>query len=241
VYSTPLTLLDSINFCLPLKDCFSNTATTNTYHFLKAFDEPNLSLKGGEESIFRLMLGGFGWKPLIITLIQDRIIVKIADKGLIWPDDNYSQLSDLEALHYRILETNLHFSSVRITKNEQQLFDSMTRMNPMLNDFAYYNRLYEKMISKDPFRYKTIVRIISTEEYQTIIDSINASGYWKMTNVNHMPEVATDGAGFVLEAHLRERYQFVQQDVGCYGTGKFTRLCTYLLKVARLDNTYKLE
>lgn len=239
-YIMPATQLDSINFCLPLKDSFSNSANINTYHFLTAFNEPNLSLKGRDEPIFRLILEGFGWEPLIVTFNPDRIIIKIADKGLIWPDDNYNQLNELEVLHLRILERNLDISIFRISSDERRLFDSLTRLNPMLNDLAYYLRLYQKMIAKDPFTYKTIVRILTAEQYKSIIDSINASGYWQVGHFHRLPVGAFDGAGFYLEANTRMQYQFVQQEVG-FGTTRFSELCSYLLEVAGLSDKYNLE
>ena len=73
-------------------------------------------------------------------------------------------------------------------------------------------KLIEKIFYKkstDTFSYSTNIIPITKKEYNTIVDSINASGYWKLPP--YLPEVrdVMDGDGYSLEANAYGKYNFV--------------------------------
>jgi len=243
-YINPITPLDSINYCLPLKDSFSRGTIKYTYDFYRAFDEPNLSHNGKENPIFRFTLDGFGEKPTIITFTQQKIICKIYESGLIYPDTDPDRLTEIERLHLKVLEWNLGFTYGKIAKANKQLFDSMTKSNPLLKDRNYYNTLHRKIVIKgNPFNYRTIVKIMEPGSFWPIIQNINESGYWNMKHDQSMNKswgAAMDGAGFGLEANYKKQYQFVYKEMEANDTTNFTRLCKYLLEVAGVSNKYHL-
>ena len=242
-YISPVTQIDSINYSLPLKDSFSSLAIKNTFDFFAAFDEPNLSIEGQDEPVFRFVLDGMGYKPLIINFRRQKIISKIAESGLIYQETDRDLLNEVESLHYRIVGRNLGFFFGKVSETEQRLFDSLTNSNPRLKDMHYFDLLRKKATVKGPsFRYKTIVQNINGKEYHNLIDSISHSGFWQMGhNQTMIRYAAMDGAGFYLEANTKQQYQFVQKDVETNDTTKFTRLCKYLLQVARLERQYKID
>lgn len=183
------------------------------WRILKSWNEPNLSLAPSGDVIFRLFYEGPLSTPFVMTIFCDRIVLKIADSGYAYPLEDVSRLSEIEKIHYQILKRRFPIDLNSITVDwRRRYLDSMITLYPELQSPAYYKSILEKSFNYDslPFKYSTYTLNITSEKYSHHIKKINKSGFWVMPILVEEGFAPTDGDGYIIEAHLPERYKVVQ-------------------------------
>lgn len=236
---------DSGFLCLPLIDFFTKKDSFligfEGKHILQSFDEPNLSLCSRGKTIFRLIDGSsFIDSFTIITLTENKIIVKRKIHGFPYPvGGDTSKLSELEKLHYRILNFNFPIDQSRLEKRKPEYADSLTKIYPQLLDANYYEYLITKsnISGNEKFEYSTKVIPISNNTFLHLIDLINSSEYWSLPHHIKCKNETTDGDGFILEANTPQQYKIVFAEDYCPDEyPKFKKACKELIKDAELTN-----
>lgn len=231
--------------CYPLIDSLSRKDSFETAFYgkyvLTAFNEPNLSLRPLEEPIFRLIYDSW-YEQTIITLTQNKIIIKEGKSGLAYPiDEDTSKLSSLENYHYRILRWNFPLEATSKSRFPS-FFDSITQRYPELLNPDYFKYLTEKVKvpGKESFKYSSKVIHVSNHTFAYLVNLINSSGFWTMPHHVRCEYIDTDAAGFSLEANTSKKYKIVFA-VDCFDDhSKFKIACQELVKNAKLDQKIHL-
>ncbi len=240
-YAYPENLADTDTsfYYYPLKKIMSKKeAFWASYYYLlyRPFDEPNLSIKSLPKETFRLTYQNAFGKTILVTLSENSLKVKQGNTGDLYNTDT-NLLSPIENYHLRLLNRRYPFDTIGKSPRLKAILDSVIKVYPQLLDENYYKSIYEKSLvrSKKDFHYALSNVAISREQYRSLIEEINASGFWKLpSNIDCGVDIA-DGDGFVLEANTKNRYQAVNVH-GCPGdTTRFTKACEHLFKLAKID------
>jgi hypothetical protein len=81
---------------------------------------------------------------------------------------------------------------------------------------------------------------LTKEQYSSLIQQINLSGFWAMPYRVECEDPAMDSDGFTLEANTKKKYKIVSVG-GCPGdTTKFTKACQKLIDFAKMDKEMHL-
>ncbi|MES1219997.1 MAG: hypothetical protein ABUT20_31130, partial [Bacteroidota bacterium] len=165
------------------KDSFR--AAYDDLEFYKHFNEPNISLRPAGKSIFRFIHAGYGsdYPANMIILTENEIIIKEGLKGDAIPYwINTKKLSEKEYsdLNYFCLYFPFTKREKSYSVGKNNFLDSLITANPKLLQSEYYKLLMDKAksIIDKPFYYKTYRISISANQFKTLVDSINTSGYW---------------------------------------------------------------
>ncbi len=220
-------------------------------YVFRSFDEPNLSLKPKNESIFRFTYGdALGVTPdVVITLKENEIIIKKRKSGWPYPELADSNLNEIERYHYNLIESyyildrgGKKFRKIpEYSKYTSNRLDSLVKKYPMLLDSRYHISILEKSIIRQPhFTYTTSRIYISKKIFKNLVDSINSSGYWKLPVFINCTVSVMDGDGFSLEAITPLKYNVVMSSSCENNAKKFSRACQLLVKAARLDKEIKI-
>lgn len=243
--------VDTSFYLYPLKDTLCLLDSLNHVwdnFYFQAFDEGNLSLRPRQTPEFRFTQPGYLYfDDLLIVLTPKNLIVKRrkADNPRIIMDT--SRISPLERhlLHYM----DRHFGRSRPDCNRYprwcRYIDSMERQYPEVKDADFYIRTVRRALILNPaFRpCRTFIRKITLKEYQTFVDSLNASGYWQMPYVRkcNLEDLAVDGPSyFSLEANTPDRYNFVSGYPCPNDTNLFYKTCEQLARMAGLEKEIDL-
>ncbi len=261
---------DTINkeniYCYPIlkrisrKDSFYEPYYQS--YFFNAFKEQNLSLKPADRAIFRLVYQDS--YAYVITLTSNEIIVKkgISGYGNTYPEIGIDNLTPIEQLHLSILKWGFPLDEKRPGSEipappapppppdheEEELRkikakDSIIKNTPELFNPAYYAWLLKKAAIKieKPYSFRTERIKITKEKSKTIVDLINASGYWQLAFDRGYCGDVMDGYGFYLEANNGVKYNLVRGNGPCNNdTSKFHKACQELIKLANLDKKIQL-
>ena len=237
-YVPIVTGYDTNFYALPIKDHLN--ARDSFYVAMavsqfKAFDEPNLSLRPQTEPVFRFYYEGFAQKPVFITLLADRIVIKEGSQSIVEEEDQgLPQMSDEERQHYYLLGRRFPVTDTTHSPQTRKYLDSMIRLYPQLRDPKYYAGLLRKSTTPtDPPFFYTIKTInITGAKYKELIDGFDRAGYWTMPPKSSCESATTDGYGFILEANMPAKYNWVNV-YGCPGdTSAFTIACQQLINSA---------
>jgi len=211
-------------------------------HYLKQFDEKNLSLRPLAFETFRFSYHPFGGRPINITFDRSEIVVKLEEAGQLEPIYNESKLDSLEIIKFKFLERNFFRSREFFNERRLKFYDSMENKYPELKSIKYYKKLLDKSIDYDSLKFKyTTKRIpLTGSQYASLIDSLKKSNFdnipWKI----EYPESVADGGGYSFEANTKTKFKYFV----CYGlpidTLPMTNFCRYLLKVAKVDKDIRL-
>lgn len=249
-YEYPATVSgrDTNFYFYPIRDKFSRKDSFNAsleYIFYHMFDEPNLSLKPMPEETFRLYYSNAFHYCIFITLTKNQVTVKKGYPGSEETpyDSLVARLPPIEALHLKILERRYPLDAFTGQPAIKRYLDSMTHLYPELLDVRYYYKLTEKVIApKDTSFHYEINRVpITGQQYDSIAQAINRSGYWSMPySINKCKGAVMDGDAFRLEANTKNKYNMTLVS-GCPGdTSAFTKACQEIIKLAKLDKEIKL-
>lgn len=226
-----------------LRDSFSRRDSfleATRYITYQLFGEFNLSLKPARKDVFRLTYGAaLGRFFYLIILTEDNIIVKKGDYSLIAKWDT-SRLSEKEKMHidffrrYFPVEERL----AQLNKSSKRFFylDSLVKANPQLLDVNYYKSLDDKetVYNKETFKYTTTKIPITKAQFDTLVNGINASGFWQLPYDISKPD-CMDGAGWSMEANTANQYKVVK-DGNCADTTGFSKAYQKIIDFAGLSN-----
>ena len=202
------------------------------YHFLKSFEEPNLSIRPHSEILFRISYESFGDKPFVITMSCNKIIFKIGTSGdPSYPFEDTNRLTETERFHYNILRRNFPIDLDIYSERKRYYFDSLIQLYPDLLLPSYYRHILEKSLDYDsmPFNYSRQEIELSTEKFLYFVDLINQSGFWDMPyRVSYEPS-PNDGGGYILEANTPKKFKFVVSSNCPEKSEKLTKVCQEII------------
>lgn len=243
-YELPKQLDKDSSFCFyPIKsiesshDSFHDAFYTNL--LLRAFNEPNNSIKSLPEPTIRLIYQCYTCQAYIISLTPTHIVVKKGNRVNVI-SQNDSMLSEIEKAHIKILESYYPINSgiQVISKSKRQYLDSMVKLYPQLLDSSYFKQLINKIYipTEEPFTYTTSTYPISKTKYLKFISTLNESGYWKAPIRLECKNSPNDAANFMLEVNTGSQYNIVKF-VSCEDSAsKIRMVCSDLARLARLEN-----
>lgn len=225
---------------LPRKDSFS--ISYYFYFLFKSFDEPNLSIIPPEQPVFRLIYQhGFSRYTAILTIQEDKIIVKELETGYAMPYKNEEQLDSLEKKHLWLFESFFPIDEYKGNKYRKLYLDSTINIYPQLLSVEYYKQLMMKASSfgSETFTHKKREILISKTAYRQLVNRINATGYWKMKPINKdCPGMTTHPSGYILEAATPRRYNYVSF-ISCTNSSQLEEVCKELIKYSKVDENEK--
>jgi hypothetical protein len=235
---------DTNFYSYPVRDLFSRRdsfRTSGEYVFYRLFDEPNLSIRPMKKEVFRLTYSNAFGESLIIILTDGLLVSKEGNPGGVIDDDT-SRLSALEQDHLNLLNRRYPIDTIGKHPWVKRYLDSMIKLYPQLLDVRYYYALIDKsyVIHSGEFSYKASRVHLSHEEYNALVNEINASGFWTMPFQIPCKYPPMDGDGFTLEANTRQKYNIVNV-YGCPGdTSKLAKACQRLIAKAKLQDKVNL-
>jgi hypothetical protein len=246
-YPTLIMAQDSDFYFVPLRNKFSRTDSlfySYQYQLYKYFDEPNLSLRAEDSDIYRFVISGPFDEPIIIKLEGHEMMVKMVTSHNSMISFSDEKLTELEALHYHILERRFPIGEKAYKPWVKHYLDSMVAVYPQLLDVKYYDYLIKKRVvpADSPFVYATKKIILEPQHYDSFIHMLDTSGYWKLPYWVDCKEPPTDGWGFDLEANTKEKYNFVSTSLCSISdeSTKFKRACMLLIQYANLSGKFNL-
>jgi hypothetical protein len=231
---------DTNFYFLPLKDRMPKRDSlryTASYLLFKQFNEPNLGLRPLAHDEFRLQysaaLGGF----YIITVTKNSIHIKkeiYHDEELF--DDN--RLTQTEQIFLNLIRYNYPYNNLR--NYRKKYIDSLKIANPKVLTPDYFVYLVKKEFKYiDPQKIYTTTTIkITDKDFNHLVETINKSGYWKMSYNIKCEDYPTDGFGYGLEANTKHKYNFVTSGSCADSTDqivKFAKACQEIVKYAHID------
>jgi hypothetical protein len=243
--SDKLTYIYPLKDLLPRKDSFS--ISYYFYFLFKSFNEPNLSITPTEQPVFRLIYQpGFSRYTAILTIQEDKIIVKELETGYAMPYKNEEQLDSLEKKHLWLFESFFPIDEYKGNKYRKLYLDSIINIYPQLLSVDYYKQLMMKASSfgSEAFTYKAREIPITKRKYRYFVNLINQSGYWKMKPLNKdCPGMTTHPSGYILEAATQRRYNYVSF-ISCTNSSQLEEVCNELIsysKVAENERNWHKE
>mgnify|MGYP006943152774 CR=1 FL=1 len=236
---------DTLFTAYPLKNIITRSDSFNVsyygHYFLKAFNEPNLSLRPSTNSKFRLIYESTV-NIYIITLTEETITVKKWVKGSVYPEEDESNLTDFERKYYYIFKKYFFQNKVDQSPFLQNIVDSMKRNDPGFNSLNYYEYLHNKKVTKKPYSttYSIQITPISKSLFVRLIDTLNSAGYWRMPYQINCNNIPTDAGGFVLEANTGLKYNVVKS-IDCPGdSSRYNKACQEIINAAGLKKEIQL-
>src|SRR5450432_482362 len=246
-YSSLIAAEDSDFYFVPLRNKFTRKDSlfySYQYQLYKYFDEPNLSLHPEDSDVFRFVIGGPFDEPIIIKLVGHEMVVKTMTSLNSMISFSDGKLTDLEALHYHILERRYPIGEKAYKPWVKHYLDSMVAIYPRLMDVKYYDYLIKKRIvpADSPFVYATKKITLDPLQYDSFIHLLDTSGYWKLPYWVECKEPPMDGWGFDLEANTQEKYNFVATSLCGKNdeSTKFKKACMLLIEYAGLSKKFNL-
>jgi hypothetical protein len=212
----------------------------NSSYWQSAFKEPDLSIQPQKKVTVRLTFETAFGESYVISMTNDEIVTKEVTQGSPYPDHDPMRLDSLERLHYYVLRKNFPLSHENSAGRRKKYLDSLVELYPKLIDVQYYKYLSDKSAVRDStFRFDIKHIKIADSTYRSIIDQINASGYW--TQPYHIGCEAMDGFGFILEVNTTEKYNFVGLSNCPEKNSLFSKACRSLVTAAALEKKIKIN
>jgi hypothetical protein len=238
---------DTNFYFYPVRDKFSRSDSIRdafAYISFREMDEPNLSLRPMPSEVYRLTYDhAFDDGPTIIILTRDSIVVKfgkitaqmanIPDTGRL--DTLERRLVKFLDRHYPLdkpqTDTSLH------GRWRKHYLDSMGQRYPQLYDPTYYYSLMEKEFAhaKPLYTYTRKSKKISEAEFDSFVNDLNASDFWRRPLECSCVGEILDGWGFSLEANTAAQYNMVQDCMCIADTTRFKYACQELIRYAGLE------
>jgi len=243
-YPKQLAGIDTLYYYYPIKDVQPKDIAfgeSYQYIFYRRFREPNISLRPLPEEILRLTYRDAFQDQIIIVLRETAITVKRSNSdGLSYVDK--SRLTPLENEHEYILNRWYPIDTAGKKEWVKKYLDSMVKKYPELLDENYYHRIYKKKFvsTGKKFYFISYTLPVSAQQYKSIFDQVDSSGFWTMQNFIRCDEAVADGFLFTLEANTRNQYQAVSMLCCPNNKTKFTLACQNLVKLAKMDKVINL-
>jgi hypothetical protein len=218
---------------LSKKDSFQHSFS---YLFFQPFDEPNLSLRPLAIETFRLTYSTAFGESVIISLQNGEMIIKEGTPAELYETDT-SALTQIENYLLRLLNRRYPIDTAGKQPAQKKYLDSMVKLYPQLLDPSYYYNLYKKSYIQKTEKFDYTVRKVKLKENQfnSLIEEINSSGFWKLPYKIECSDYPADGDGFTIEANTQNKYQTVSIN-SCSSTEiKFKNICQKIFGLAEPD------
>ena len=243
-YPQDISTVDTNDFAYPLKDLVSSKDSFRSAYISRywgrGYNEPNLSIKPLETTVFRLLYFAAFQQELIISITESEIVIKESKKGTPYGTYDSTKLSEVERSNLQLLEWNFPLQDIRSESPRKKRADSLITKYPELLNPSYYKYLKDKSTTFKPFVYTTKRIKISKNKFNKIIILINHSGYWKLPHKIECEAVVLDGYGIMLEANTARYYNNVNLS-SCPGDQTlFRKACQEIINMANLDRKINL-
>ena len=234
-YPASLNTYDTSFYYYPVKKIISeddSLGIANSNLVYKFFNETNLSLRPMNNNIFRLTsIDRRG--VTIVTLTEGLLTIKEGNPDTLFVFDT-TRLSEIENLLYSV--GNFFYKT--IVKGRRNVYvDSLIRLYPQLQDRNYIIGLRERIFvhKGNPFIYSVKKIPLSIDDYNSLINEINQSGYWSLPYSIECAGDIADGGNIILEANLQDKYN-VASTSGCNEDNvNFTKVCYKILTLSGSD------
>ncbi len=248
-YPISVTKEDSGFYFLPMKNVFSKRdSLVASYYdsiFFTFYNEPNISIAPLKKSVFRLSYYGgtpSHYKPILITLKEDSIIIKEGISGFYYPEFDTNRLSIKEREDFGFLENWYPLDDPKYDKARREYFLSFIHKRPELSSPHYYKRLWQKAtFFSEKIVYNTRYKKISVKTYIKLVTALNSSVFWSCPIDCSCNESVMGGSeGFTLEANTPDKYHMVSGSSCFGGPGSLVDACQKLVAEAGLENKIEL-
>jgi hypothetical protein len=244
-YPSKIADSDTSFYFYPIKDIEDRREAFDdsyAYLFYRQLNEPNLSIKPQQNETFRLTYShAFGFSRTI-TLTPNEIIVKRGVPISFIYENDKLKLSEIEKLHFWLLERRYPLKQSGNRVFLKMSVDSLVKLYPQLLDPNYYHKLYKKTLTRnnENFDLPTSRISLTKEQYNSLVQEVNASGFWSMPYYIKCEDLPRDADSFIFEANTHKKYNVVKVD-GCPGnTSKFIQACQRLVNLAKMDKEIHL-
>ena len=124
----------------------------------------------------------------------------------------------------------------------KNFLDSLIKLYPQLLDENYYHRIYKKqfVLTGKHSTYETTKIPIPEDQYYSLINEINLSGFWSLPYLIDCKATIADGEEFTLEANTKMKYQKVTVQTCPNNRSAFTIACQKLIRMAKLEKEVDL-
>lgn len=212
-----------------------------SYMFYRAFNEPNLSIHPQPKETFRFVYSDAFGNSIIIVFNKDSLTVKKGNNTALYDQDT-TRLTFIENLHLRILNRRFPIDTTGKKPYVKRYLDSMVKLYPQLLDPEYYHKIYDKTIVATGIQFTPEVTKfpIAKQLYDSLVQTINVSGFWSMPWEIACESLSADGYGFHLEANTKRKYKIVKT-ISCPGdSSAFTKACQKIIDAAKMDKPINL-
>ena len=224
---------------IPERESFYNTYA---YLFYQSFNEPNLSIRPQRKETFRITYRTAFFDDVIITFNEDSLTVKKRINGISRYKNDTTKLTDIEKVHLKILDRWYPIDTLTYKPWLKRYFDSLVKLYPQLLDPAYYHKLADKTIafSDEKFSFETIHYPLAKQQYKSLVEGINTSGFWSSPyHINCAASIA-DGVEFTFEANTKKKYKVVSVFSCPNDTSNFHKACQKIVEVAKMEKDIQL-
>lgn len=235
-YPKNITDNDTNFYAYPIKSNLKKgEAFYYSYEYLiyRPFNEPNLSLRSLGTEIYRLTYSTTFGETIIMVLENGALTVKKGEPALLYEHDT-SRLTPKENYLLRLLSRYYPIDTTGKEPRQKKYLDSMIKEYPQLQDSTFYHMLFEKsfFIKKEKILFKEDKLNLPRKQYDSIINEINSSGFWKLPYKNECYDDAADGAGFTLEANSKYKFQIVSVGSCTENGRKLSKVCEKIFYLA---------
>lgn len=236
-YRSPKSKSDSLNYVLPVSDHTFDTVTlNNSRHILEAFSEPNISLKGSDTPIIRLVVDGVYKLGLTsIRITGNTLIKKKYLSGNCFPEPQPDRLSPLEKRDYYILERNLGVNQRVLSEKVKAFNDSVSKNNPLLFSSHYYDSLVRKATPAIDFTYRADTIILSSLAVNKLFGMLNTPQLLKLPPYDIIDSLSIDEGGYYIEINTPTGYSLLQQSGNSRKRTGVEKLFKYMLELAGIQ------
>ncbi|WP_336516553.1 hypothetical protein [Pollutibacter soli] len=181
---------------------------------LDVFDEGNISLRGQEKPILRVIIQPSVASPIqIIRFTEGEVVVKKGNR-VDYLKLNTKNLSPIEEQHFQIFNGGVPLSR-RIRESNsvgKRFWDSIIKVYPQLMEDEYYEYIMDKAFDplEGSFTYSTRSIPFKRKQFKEMVDSLNSSGYWQLPIALGCRNMPTDGDLFIVESNSGSRYGVVK-------------------------------
>ena len=238
-YPKNITDEDTNFYAYPIKSLLKKGESFgHSYDYLiyRPFSEPNLSLKYLGTDIFRLTYGTTFGQMVIVVLKDGAITIKEGYPGMLYGHDTL-RLTQTENHLFRILRRYYPIDTAGKGPRQKRYLDSMIKLFPQLLDSAFYHMLFEKEFFRtdEKFVYKEDKINTPKKQYDSIINEINLSGFWKFPCQIDCNTDNADGTGFTLEANTKNKFQIVSVSSCTKEQRKLNEICYKILEFSKTN------
>ena len=223
------------------KDSFNSSLYS--HYWSLAFNELELNVAPLKQVTIRLIYETAFGESVTLIMTQKEIVIKQAIQGSPYPNYEIDKLDSLERFHLQILRSNFPIEEIKPDNPTKKRMDSLAGIYPKLLDPNYYKYLLDKSTNFDsiPFKYKTTKVPITNSKFHTLLEEINASGYWKLPpRVKCDSDGYLDGFGFMLEANTPQKYNFVSLSNCPEKALEFSKACQAIIDAANLSKRIRV-